>query len=152
MPDQPYHDDANRLYWETNASVAEIADQLAISRRALYDAIEPRPAQAPCTECGVILVFRNRTAAERRRAECLECELEVALEELTGGGAPGPTAGPTAGETDGETDGETIRPTPGPTPVRARTATVSGNGAILGGSLLAGLALGAAAGYLIRKR
>jgi hypothetical protein len=148
MPDQPYHDDANRLYWETSASVAEIADQLAISRRALYDAIEPRPAQAPCPECGVILVFRNRTAAERRRAECLECELEMALEELTGGGAPGATAGPTTGGA--------ARPAPGTTsgsrPVPERTAAVSGNGALLGGSLLAGLALGATAGYLIRKR
>jgi hypothetical protein len=166
MPDQPYHDDANRLYWETNASVAEIADQLAISRRALYDAIEPRPAHAPCPECGVILVFRNRTAAERRRAECLECEMEMALEELAGGGAPGATAGPTAGEAarptpsaapggEGRTAGGPTAPSgPGvrPSPVRERAATVSGNGAILGGSLLAGLALGAAAGYLIRKR
>jgi hypothetical protein len=152
MSDQPYHDDANRLYWETNASVAEIADQLAISRRALYDAIEPRPAQAPCPECGVILVFRNRTAAERRRAECLECELEMALEELTGGGAPGATAGPTTGGAARPTPGPTPGPTSGPTPVRERTASVSGNGAVLGGSLLAGLALGAAAGYLIRKR
>jgi hypothetical protein len=160
MPDQPYHDDANRLYWETNASVAEIADQLAISRRALYDAIEPRPAQAPCPECGVILVFRNRTAAERRRAECLECELEMALEELTGGGAPGATAGPTTGGAPGATAGPTTggaaRPAPGttsgPRPVPERTAAVSGNGALLGGSLLAGLALGATAGYLIRKR
>jgi hypothetical protein len=148
MHDQPYHVDANRLYWETNASVAEIADQLAISRRALYDAIEPRPAQAPCPECGVILVFRNRTAAERRRAECLECELEMALEELTVGGAPGATTGPTTGGAAVPAPG----PSSGPTPVRERAAAVSGNGALLGGSLLAGLALGAAAGYLIRKR
>jgi predicted DNA-binding protein YlxM (UPF0122 family) len=29
--------EANRLYWQTETSVAEIADKLNVSRRALYE-------------------------------------------------------------------------------------------------------------------
>jgi hypothetical protein len=136
MPDELPGNDANRLYWETDASIAEIADQLTISRRALYDAIEPRPAGVICTQCEASLVFRNRTAAERRRAECLECEIEVALDTVMGGAAA-------------EGEAEAARPVPRRPPVSEPAA---GHGAVLGGSLLAGLALGAAAGYLLRQR
>ena len=38
--------EANRLYWETEQSVADIAQQLDISRRALYGAVRPLPAGA----------------------------------------------------------------------------------------------------------
>jgi hypothetical protein len=139
MPDELPGSDANRLYWETDASVAEIADQLTISRRALYDAIEPRPAGVICTQCEAGLVFRNRTAAERRRAECLECRIEVALDTVMGGAAA-------AGQAD------TDRPVQRRAPVSVPGEPPSGHGAVLGGSLLAGLALGAAAGYLLRQR
>jgi hypothetical protein len=147
MPEHQAGSEANRLYWETDASVGEIADQLAMSRRALYDAIEPRPAGVACTECGVALVFRNRTAMERRRAECLECEIEQALEAAgvdmgAGPARPETAAGPIRAET-------AYAP---PSPVRDRGSSPLGSGVVLGGSLLAGLALGAAAGYVIRKR
>lgn len=138
MPDELPGNDANQLYWETDASVAEIADQLTISRRALYDAIEPRPAGVTCTQCEAGLVFRNRTAAERRRAECLECEIEVALETVVGGAAATGQA-------------ESARRPPRPTPVRV-PESASGHGAAVGGALLVGIALGAAAGYLLRQR
>jgi hypothetical protein len=149
MPDHLPGSDANSLYWETNASVSEIADQLAISRRALYDAIEPRPADVPCAECGAGLVFRNRTAAERRRAECLECEIEVALAEMDGAEEAGASA---RRATPRAPAGPADPARSGATPVKDWSETIPGNGAVLGGSLLAGLALGAAAGYLIRKR
>jgi hypothetical protein len=144
MPEHQAGSEANRLYWESDASVGEIADQLAMSRRALYDAIEPRPAGVACTECGVALVFRNRTAMERRRAECLECEIEQALE--AGGVDMG--AGPGRPETAAGPGLAAARPSP----VRSRESSPLGSGVVLGGSLLAGLALGAAAGYVIRKR
>lgn len=68
----------NRLYWHTDASVADIADEVGVSRRALYDAIEPRPAGADCPECGEPLGFRNRTALEQGEAECAACGFEAA--------------------------------------------------------------------------
>jgi len=139
MPEDQAHGEANRLYWETDASVAEIANGLDISRRALYDAIQPRPAGGACPECGMVVVFRNRTAAERGRAECLECELEVLLEDLAG----------SPSDTEPQVEQEqAARPL---SPMRRPAASV-GSGAVLGGSLLAGLALGAAAGYLFRQR
>lgn len=73
---------ANRLYWESDASVAEIAEKLGLSRRALYDAVHPRPAGAICPECDADLVFRTRTAQMLGEAECLECGLEHEIETL----------------------------------------------------------------------
>lgn len=72
--------DVNRLYWQTDASVADIADQLDISRRALYDAIEPAQAGRACPECGSPMEFRNRTAQTRGEAECPNCGLESDLD------------------------------------------------------------------------
>jgi transposase-like protein len=43
-PDPSIQAEANRLYWETDESVAEIARRFDLSRRALYDAIEPLPS------------------------------------------------------------------------------------------------------------
>jgi hypothetical protein len=36
--------EANRLYWETETSVADIAQQLELSRRSLYDSVDPLPS------------------------------------------------------------------------------------------------------------
>lgn len=136
MPDDLPSKEADRLYWETDVPVADIAQRLEISRRALYDAIEPRPAGAPCPECGAALVFRNRTAAGRGEAECLECDAAVSLEdEATPTGVPP--------EVEQERVAASAAPVPRPP---------AGSGATIGGTLLAGLALGAAAGYLIRRR
>lgn len=140
MSDDQPHAEANRLYWETEASVADIANGLDISRRALYDAIRPRPAGGACPECGVLLVFRNRTAADRGRAECLECDLEVSMDDLAGVAD------------DIEPQVEQQRVAAPLSPLGRRPPGVTGNAAALGGSLLTGLALGAAAVYLFRQR
>lgn len=140
MPDDQPHGEANRLYWETDASVADIANRLDISRRALYDAVQPRPAGGACPECGGLLVFRNRTAEERGRAECLECDAEVVLDGM-------------AGATNNAEPQVEQEAAAGPlSPVTRRRPVDVGSGAALGGSLLAGLALGAVAGYLFNKR
>lgn len=86
----------NRLYWNSDASVGDIAGQVGLSRRALYDAIEPRPAGRPCPECGSALGFRNRTAMENRQAECAECGHEATLAE----GPPVPGSTPRAAGAD----------------------------------------------------
>jgi hypothetical protein len=78
VPDRQAVDEANRLYWETDASVAEIADRLGWSRRALYDAIRPLPADAACDVCGSTLVFVNRSARSAATTTCMTC---VAREE-----------------------------------------------------------------------
>lgn len=135
MAEQEIRTELNRLYWESEASVADIADSLDISRRALYDGIEPKPAGAPCPECGGALGYRNRTAAENLEAECPECGLEVRLEE----GEP-PLAPP---EMEAEKRAAPLSAT--------RRVPQTESGPVLGLLLLAGLAVGAAVAYILRR-
>jgi hypothetical protein len=65
--------EANRLYWDSDMPVAEIAGTLDISRRALYAAVEPLPAGRACPECGAELVFENRSGRTADQAVCLMC-------------------------------------------------------------------------------
>lgn len=65
--------EANRLYWETETSVAEIAQQLELSRRALYDSVDPLPTHASCEVCGTPLVFENRSARNAGVETCPAC-------------------------------------------------------------------------------
>lgn len=64
---------ANRLYWESDASVADIAEQMGWSRRALYDAIEPLPTEHACATCGTPLVYANRSARSSGTLTCVAC-------------------------------------------------------------------------------
>lgn len=136
MPQDLPRAEADRLYWETDLPVSDIAERLDISRRALYDAIEPRPAGTACPDCGAALVLRNRTAAERGEAECLECDATVSLKEVTTGAEDNP-------EIEQERVASRVAPVPRPP---------AGSGPLLSGALLVGLAVGAAAGYVIRRR
>jgi hypothetical protein len=65
--------EANRLYWESDESVADIAARLDMSRRALYDAIEPLPSGGTCDVCGGPLTFENRSARTAGHASCEVC-------------------------------------------------------------------------------
>jgi hypothetical protein len=65
--------EANRLYWETDKPVAEIAGMLDLSRRALYDALEPAPADKTCAVCGGPLLYANRSARESGQGTCYAC-------------------------------------------------------------------------------
>jgi hypothetical protein len=65
--------EANRLYWETDESVADIARRLDVSRRALYEAIEPLPTGAACDVCGSALLWENRSARLADDATCPHC-------------------------------------------------------------------------------
>lgn len=88
---------ANRLYWDSDRSVNQIADDLGVSKGALYDVVRPRDAGLPCPRCGEELVFPNRTAREKGFLTCPACGLEEEEEEVqtawdaasgrTGGGA-----------------------------------------------------------------
>lgn len=137
MADQDTQRELNRMYWDSDASVSEIAERLDISRRALYEGIEPRPAGRPCPECGAPLSFRNRTALESGEAECAQCgyETELAAPDDRGNGT-GPV------EEHGSDGGET----------RSRALPDAGSGPVLGGAFVSGLALGAVVTYLLQRR
>jgi hypothetical protein len=65
--------EANRLYWGTNMPVAEIAESLDLSRRALYDVIEAVPADTACAVCGAMMQYTNRSARDGRNGTCFVC-------------------------------------------------------------------------------
>jgi len=135
MADPSTGTELNRLYWETDASVSEIADRLDVSRRTLYDGIEPRPAGERCPECGAPLGFRNRTALENGEAECPACGYETKL---------GADAVEAAAE--GRTTGD------GPTQPQPRRIPPAGSGPALGTAFVAGILVGAVVTYLTEKR
>ncbi|MFO7260802.1 MAG: hypothetical protein DIU52_006585 [bacterium] len=76
MDEERLADEVSRLYWETDASVGEIAAELDISRRALYAALRPLPAGERCAACGGELVFMTRSARAEGAAECVACGRE----------------------------------------------------------------------------
>ena len=79
--DQSAHGtEVNRLYWETDVPVAEIAQRLDISRRALYDVIRPIPASGHCSACGGELEFANRSTRAHGIATCRSCGQESSAE------------------------------------------------------------------------
>jgi len=71
-------DEANRLYWSSELSVAEIAQRLDLSRRALYDLVRPFPTTEPCPACGALLGYANRSARDGGRASCPDCAAAAA--------------------------------------------------------------------------
>ncbi|MBW3553760.1 MAG: hypothetical protein KY466_09620 [Gemmatimonadetes bacterium] len=143
MADDQTRAEINRLYWGSDASVGEIADRLGVSRRALYDSIDPTPAGEPCRDCGSELQFRNRTAAERREASCAECGRE---ERLTGS-----TLSPAAEDLE-DPQVEQMARGARLSPVRTREVPPMVSAPAIGGALLAGLAAGALIAYAVRRR
>jgi hypothetical protein len=71
---------ANSLYWESDASVNEIADSMDLSKGALYGMVRPLDAGASCPECGDALAFPNRTARDKGIVACPSCGIEEELE------------------------------------------------------------------------
>ena len=69
-------DRANELYWGTDRSVNQIADELDLSKGALYGMIRPLPAGLGCPDCGGEIVSPNRTARERGMFACAVCGWE----------------------------------------------------------------------------
>jgi hypothetical protein len=133
MDEQATREELNRRYWESDESVSGIADSLDVSRRALYDAIDPLPADATCSACGGALGFRNRTSAENREAECRECGQEVRLDGDMVGAEPQVEQERVAGSLS---------------PVRR---SAPGSGPAAGVMLVLGMAVGAGAAYFFRR-
>ena len=75
---------ANEMYWESTASVNQIAERLDLSKGTLYGMIRPLPAEVSCPGCGAEMAYPNRT--------CPDCgfeeEEEVVRNVAEGGPAP----------------------------------------------------------------
>jgi predicted RNA-binding Zn-ribbon protein involved in translation (DUF1610 family) len=72
---------ANELYWSSDRSVNQIAEELNLSKGVLYGLIQPRPAALACPACAAELVHSNRTALDRGLVDCPSCGWEGAEEE-----------------------------------------------------------------------
>lgn len=68
--------EANRLYWKTDRSVNQIAEDLGVSKGSLYGMVRALPAGVPCPGCGEEMGYAHRTAQEKGTVVCPECELE----------------------------------------------------------------------------
>jgi hypothetical protein len=123
--------EANRLYWDTETSVGDIANQLGISRRGLYEAVEPKSAGLPCSECGSDMLFANRSALASGTARCPSCDQEAIV--------PGIRS-------------ERIKPAP--RAVEQSTNGLSRNRLAvgIGGAALMGIVIGAIATLLLTQR
>ena len=142
MADDQTRAEINRLYWGSDASVGDIADRLGVSRRALYDSIDPTPAGEPCPDCGSELRFRNRTAAERRDASCVDCGRE---ERLMGGAASTGEGAVEDPQVEQMARGARLSPMP------SRDVPPTAGALAVAGALLAGLAAGALIAYVTRR-
>ena len=131
--DASHAPEANQLYWNSEASVGEIANQLGISRRALYELLEPQPTGVPCGDCGAETVFANRSSHTAGLARCPSCGLETAV--------PAARAEPVAE----------------PAPSEAPQAKANGKHSLarpitIGGAALVGVVIGAIATLIITRR
>ncbi|HEX7120701.1 MAG TPA: hypothetical protein VF212_18050 [Longimicrobiales bacterium] len=169
MGDERLTAELNRLYWESEASVGEIAERLGISRRALYDALAARPAGAACPECGGALVYANRSRRDAGRAACEACGLEPDIATLRAATAEAGAAlrrdadrreaaragaGPATGDrpwaapepaVEQEWDAGRLAPLD-------RDAARRGRALLIVGAALVGAAAGAIAALLLRRR
>ncbi|MFP3948322.1 MAG: hypothetical protein ACLFWG_06300 [Longimicrobiales bacterium] len=75
----------NRLYWSSDRSVNQIADDLGISKGTLYEVVEPAGSGLGCPDCGEQLVYPNRTARDRGSLDCPGCGVELDQEEVDDG-------------------------------------------------------------------
>ena len=69
-------DRANELYWGSDRSVNELAEDLDLSKGALYGMIRPLAAGLDCPECGGEMEYANRTARDKGFVTCAGCEFE----------------------------------------------------------------------------
>jgi hypothetical protein len=140
MADELATTEANRLYWETDESVAEIADQLDLSRRALYGAVRPLSSGASCTRCGGELQYENRSARKAGQAACTGCGATEYVEPESADAGPRPPLSVVAGDprTDAMLD--------------MRDPDLRHRAVVLGSAAIAGVALGTFAAFIATRR
>jgi hypothetical protein len=160
-------DRANALYWGSDRSVNQIADELDLSKGALYEMIRPLPAGLACPDCGAEVVHPNRTAKERRRVDCGSCGWDGAEDEAlalgprrssrppsTPRGRPAPSARPRP-EATSDADDDMYPANDfdalGPPPARVFAGETAVRRLVAGGALL-GAAVGLALVIWARRR
>jgi len=121
---------ANELYWGSERSVNQIAEQLDLSKGALYGMIQPLPRGLGCPVCGEEVVSANRTAHERGVLSCAQCAWKGDEDETVAVGGEQAMTLPVYAEEDEVTV---------PTPLDLGRARTLAGGALLGAA--AGLAL-----------
>ncbi len=136
MHDHVGVEEANRMYWETDASVADIATRLDLSRRGLYDAIRPQPAGFACAQCGASLHFENRSARRHGTAECASCGAKRTIPA-----EPNGPAQPVV-RADARTDARAL----------LRDPDVRHRAVMLGSAAIAGVAIGTVAALIAMRR
>ncbi len=122
---------ANALYWGSEASVNRLAEELDLSKGALYDMIEPYPAGIPCPHGDGEMRYANRTARDRGFVACDQCGFEDEEIHLVG-------------DQDGF-PAETDQP-------RGQTTANGTSTGRLVGSALVGVAVGVLIAGLVRRR
>lgn len=130
---------ANRLYWESDDRVDEIAERVGMSRSALYNAVQPLPAGAECADCGGAAEFSNRTRRDAGEAACTKCGATVRV----AAGAAQPEAKAAAAADAG--------PEREPGWKEALPEVSPGRAALIGGAAVLGAALGTAAVRKLRS-
>jgi hypothetical protein len=142
MPETQAADAANRMYWESDDSVAHIAARFDLSRRALYHAVRPLAAGAACNECGGELVFENRLGRKSGSAVCPACgATRHDIEFGAVGAASTRDAAPEhAGERAAAAHGD------------ARGGDIRQRAVLLSGAAIAGIAIGGVATWLAKRR
>jgi len=66
-------DRANELYWGSDRSVNQIAEELDLSKGAFYAAIRPLAAGYGCPRCGREVAHTNRTNKDKGMVDCPAC-------------------------------------------------------------------------------
>ena len=78
--------EVNRLYWQTDAPVTRLADELGVSRGTFYNHLDPLPAPGKCSSCGAPLFFRTRSNRDAGDAQCEACGSEQSVQPPASGG------------------------------------------------------------------
>lgn len=121
--------EANRRYWQSDASVNQIAEAMGLSKSSLYGLIDRLPTGLACPECGGELEFPNRTARDRGLVTCPDCDYEGSAEEMLDAAEAEPESG-------------------GRAPRRISTSAKR----VIAGTALLGVAAGLIIGTLARRR
>jgi DNA-directed RNA polymerase subunit RPC12/RpoP len=133
--------EANRLYWDSETPIAEIADRLDLSRRALYDAVDPVSAGVRCARCGGEMQYGNRSARKAGYAACASCGSEELVDpESASAARAAPQLAVVAGEA-----ADSVRHDMRAPDLRHRAV-------VLGGVAIAGVAIGSVAAWLATRR
>lgn len=131
--EQDLVDQANDLYWGSDASVNRLAEELDLSKGALYDIIRPFPAGIPCPNGDGEMGYPNRTARDRGFVTCGVCGFEDEEVHVADGM-------------------ERVGMPPETSPPRTLTPPRVGSGGRMLGSALVGVALGVLITGLVRRR